>query len=299
MRLLLAGLLLVAGSSLAQAKVRIVATTTDLMDIARNVGGDRVEVSVLSRGMDNPHVVEPRPSQVMKLTHADLLLRIGMDLDMWVDGLIDAARNGKIARGSRGYVDCSTGIRRLEIPTGRLDPSMGDIHVYGNPHYWLDPENGKIIARNVLNALQRTDPTNAEHYAANYRRYASEIDERTRAWEQLLGRFRGAKVVTYHKSFIYFLKRFGLTEFGNVEPKPGIPPSPSHVSELIRDMKASGVKAIIMEPFYEKKYPDLIARSTGAKVVIVPPSVNSIKGMDTYLEVIDAVVRRVAEALGS
>ncbi|MCC6443798.1 MAG: zinc ABC transporter substrate-binding protein [Armatimonadetes bacterium] len=295
--LLAAGLSLLALPGAAFAKVNIVATTTDLMDIARSIGGNKVDVTVLSRGVDNPHAVEPRPSQVIKLTQAALLLRIGMDLDMWVDSLIDAARNGNIARGGKGYVDCSTGIKRLEIPTERVDASMGDIHIYGNPHYWLDPLNGKIIARNILNALQRVDPSNAESYAANFREYARTLDQKADAWERQLAPFKGAKIVTYHKSLIYFLKRFGFVQFGEVEPKPGIKPSPSHVNQLIREMKSGGAKVIMMEPFYEKRYPDLIARETGAKVAVVPPSVNSMKGIDTYIEVMDAIVSRVAEAL--
>lgn len=284
-------------SPVYSAKVKVVTTTEDLADIARNVGGSRVSVVALAKGAIDPHMVEPRPSMVNQLRDADLFVRIGMDLDVWAQSLVDAARNKDIVYGAKGYVDASVGIRKLEVPTVKLDPSMGHIHIYGNPHYWLDPANGKVIARNVLQGLCRVSPSDKSYFEQNYREYTAELDKAIAQWSQAMRPFKGTKVVTYHKSFVYFLDRFGLDEFGNIEPKPGIPPSPAHVNSLIKRMKSEGVKLILMEPFYPKKFPEMIARETGAKLVICPSSVGCIKGVTSYIGLFDCLVSRVTAAL--
>jgi len=292
---ILAALTLTCAST-GYARINVVCTTTDLADLARQIGGSKVEVTSLMLGTQNPHVIEPRPSQVLKLSRADVLVRIGMDLDLWADSLIDAARNSRIRRGSAGYADASVGIRKLEVPTGRVDPSMGDIHIYGNPHYWLDPENAKIAAKNILAALKRASPGDSAYFERNYDSFADRIDRKMQQWKQALAPYRGQKVITYHKSWIYFLRRFGLVELATVEPKPGIPPSPSHVREVISKAKPAGVKVIMMEPFYPRRFPDLIAKETGAKVVMVPASVGGLSGVDNYFDLIDTIVQRLAEA---
>ncbi|HUV04737.1 MAG TPA: metal ABC transporter substrate-binding protein [Armatimonadota bacterium] len=289
--------LLGALSSAAYAKINVVTTTPDLADIARSIGGSKVSAISLARGDQDMHFVEPRPSMVNYLRKADLFVRVGMDLDIWAQGLVDAARNKKIVYGAQGYVDASTGIRKLEIPTVKLDPSMGHIHIYGNPHYWLDPANGKVIARSILAGLIRVSPGDEAYFRGNYESFANKLDKAISAWKKRLAPFDGAKVVTYHKSWAYFNNRFGLVEFGNVEPKPGIPPSPSHVNSLIKRMKGARVKVILMEPFYPRKFPQMIARETGAKLLIVPTSVGAMKGADSYFELFDHLANQVADAL--
>ena len=289
--------LLGALSSAAYAKINVVTTTPDLANIARSIGGSKVSAISLARGDQDMHFVEPRPSMVNYLRKADLFVRVGMDLDIWAQGLVDAARNKKIVYGAKGYVDASTGIRKLEIPTVKLDPSMGHIHIYGNPHYWLDPANGKVIARSILAGLIRVSPDDEAYFRGNYERFADKLDKAISAWKKRLAPFHGAEVVTYHKSWVYFNNRFGLVEFGNVEPKPGIPPSPSHVNSLIKRMKGAHVKVILMEPFYPRKFPQMIARETGAKLLIVPTSVGAVKGVDSYFELFDHLANQVVDAL--
>ncbi|MEN6370409.1 MAG: metal ABC transporter substrate-binding protein [Armatimonadota bacterium] len=281
----------------AIAKIDVVATSTDLGDIAKAVGGSKVSVTTLMLGTQNPHAVEPRPSQVVKLRNADVVVRIGMDLDMWVDSLIEAARNSKISRGGRGYIDASENIRKLEIPRGRVDGSRGDIHVYGNPHYWLDPENAKVIASTIFVGLKRVSPSDTDYFRKNYEAFADKIDRKMPEWKSRLASCKGEQVVTYHKTWVYFLRRFGLKEFDNVETKPGIPPSPSHISELISSMKREKVKLIMTEPFYPRKYSDMVARATGAKVVEVPASIGGARGINNYFELMDRITSEVAGAL--
>lgn len=281
----------------AIAKIDVVATSTDLGDIAKAVGGSKVSVSTLMLGTQNPHAVEPRPSQVVKLRNADVVVRIGMDLDMWADSLIEAARNSKIGRSGKGYIDASANIKKLEVPKGKIDGSHGDIHVYGNPHYWLDPENAKVVAFTILAGLKRVSPSDADYFQKNYKTFADKIDGKMPGWKAQLAPCKGEKVVTYHKTWIYFLRRFGLTEFDNVEPKPGIPPSPSHISGLISSMKREKVKLVLTEPFYSRKYSDMLARETGATVVAVPASIGGAKGIDNYFELMDKITSEVARAL--
>lgn len=280
-----------------QAKTNVVTTSTDLADIAKAVGGDKVTVTALMLGSQNPHTVEPRPSQVARLSRADLFVRIGMDLDMWADSLISASRNRSVQQGGKGYVDASINIRKLEVPSDRVDGSQGDIHVHGNPHYWLDPENAQVVARNIMLGLKRVSPGDADYFEKNYRSFSDRIDDRMTEWKKTLAPHKGKKIVTYHKTWVYFIRRFGLKEIGNVEPKPGIPPSPSHLRSLVSDMKSEDAKVILMEKFYSRKFPDAIARQTGAKIVEVPVSVGGEKGVGSYIELIDTIVKRLSAAL--
>lgn len=281
----------------AIAKINVVTTSTDLGYIAKIVGGSKVSVATLMLGAQNPHTVEPRPSQVVKLRNANVVIRIGMDLDMWADSLIEASRNSNIGIGKKGYIDASTNIKKLEVPKCKIDGSHGDIHVYGNPHYWLDPENAKVIASTILAGLKRVSPADGDYFQKNYKAFAAKIDEKMPGWENRLAPFKGTQVVTYHKTWIYFLRRFGMTEFDNVEPMPGIPPSPSHISRLMSSMKKEKVKLILTEPFYSRKYSDMLARGTGAKVVVVPASIGGVREVDNYIELIDKITNEVARAL--
>lgn len=279
------------------AKVKVVAATEDLGSITESVGGNRVEVTSLSRGTQDPHRVEPRPSQVMTLARAQVFARIGMDLDMWADGLLNAAHNTQIRRGGLGYVDCSVGIHKLEVPSGKLDPSMGDIHLYGNPHYWLDPSNGILIAHNIMKGLCRVDPSGAVEYKQNYVRFAKGMVADQARWKKELAPYAGMKIVTYHRTWPYFLHRFNLVSFGEIELKPGIPASPSHIASLAARMKKAGVKVIVVEHFYPAKTAELVARQAGARVVVVPVATGGEKGINNYAEMLNTVVSRISKAL--
>jgi zinc/manganese transport system substrate-binding protein len=288
--------LLTLSSLPAAAQVRVVATFTDLADIVKQIGGAHVQVSSLARPQDDFHLVTPRPSMALELSRAKLFVRVGMDLDLWADDLLAAARNASILRGASGYVDCSVGVRKLEVPTGRVDPSMGDIHIYGNPHYLFDPANAKIAARNILEGLKRVDPANAQEYQRRYEAFVQRVDEHLNRWHQILAPYKGTLVVVYHKSLPYFLQRFGLQELATVEPKPGIPPSPGYLREVIARMKNTGCKVILIEHFRPRRFPDAIARETGAKVVVLPAAVGA-EGTTDYFSMIDAMVNRIAAAL--
>ena len=293
-RLWMLWLALVALPSAAQ--VRVVTTYTDLADIVKQIGGNRVQVSALARPQDDFHLVTPRPSMALELSRAKLFVRVGMDLDLWADDLLTAARNAAILRGASGYVDCSVGIRRIEVPTGRVDPSMGDVHIYGNPHYLFDPVNAKVAARNILEGLKRVDPAQAQEYQRGYEAFVERVDDHLKRWQQALSPHTGMPVVEYHKTLTYFLQRFGLQQLATLEPKPGIPPTPSHLREVVARMKNAGCKVILIEHFRPRRFPDAIARETGAKVVVLPAAVGA-EGTTDYFSMIDAIVNRIAAAL--
>jgi zinc/manganese transport system substrate-binding protein len=282
----------------ASAKVNAVVTLTDLADITRQVGGNRVAVSCLTEGYQDPHAVEPRFSQVAQLSRAQLFVMLGMDYDVWANALLDAARNGAIVRGGRGHVQASRGVAALEVPTGQIRPDQGDIHIYGNPHILLDPGNAKLAARNIRDGLKRVDPTGSATYDANYTSFARRVDDALDRWESRLARARGTSVVTYHKTFAYFLRRFGMRELTTLEPKPGIPPSLSHVRGVIGQMKQARTPLILIESHRSRRYPNMVATQTGAKVVAVPTAPGMERGIDSYIEMMDTLVSRVAGALG-
>ena len=293
--LLITGLSILSINSFAA--INVVTTDPTLADLAKRVGGDRVKVESLSRGSDDPHAVEPRPSMIVKVARAKLFVRVGMDLDSWVDDVILRSGKTDLQRGNRGHVDCSAGVRKLEIPSGRLDPSMGDIHVYGNPHYLLDPANAIVAAGNIAAGLIEVDPAGKAAYQSRYQEFAREINRKLKEWKAQLDPFRGSPVVTYHKTWIYLFTRFGLREAGFVEPKPGIAPSGGHVNGLIQAMKREGAKVVLAENFRSKRFPELISRATGARAVYVPSAVQGEPGINSYFELFDTIVGRVAAAL--
>jgi zinc/manganese transport system substrate-binding protein len=294
----LAALLAVATGA-AHAKVRAVAATDTLAWATRAIGGNLVQVEALSRGDQDPHQIEARPSQVVKLTQADMVVRIGMDLDLWLEPLLDAARNPKVSRGGRGYVDAHVGLRAVEVPAGKVDPSMGDIHIYGNPHYEYDPAIMRdVIARNILQGLLRVDPGNASTYRSNYSALVERLNQSLAGWEAKMRPYRGKSIVTYHKTFPYLLARFGLRELDNVEPKPGIEPSAGHVAEVAREMKQEGVKVILTESYRSRRFSDLLARQSGGVVVPIPAGVGGERGANDYFAAMDMIVSRLATALG-
>ncbi|MCI0406733.1 MAG: metal ABC transporter substrate-binding protein [candidate division Zixibacteria bacterium] len=278
-------------TSTLAAKVKVVTTLPDLAALVSAVGGERVEVASIAKGYQDPHFVDPKPSYILKLQSADLLFKIGLGLELWLDPLAIGARNAKLR-----VVDCSRGVPLLEIPTS-VDRSLGDIHAYGNPHIWLDPANGKIMLDTIAATLARTDPSNAAFYETNRAAYEKRLDSALSVWQEKLKPYAGTKVITYHNSWPYFNKRFGLVAVDYVEPKPGISPSPAHLNELAGQMKREGVGLILMEPYFSEKDPNLVARLTGARVLKLASSVGAFKGTEDYLLLFDYNVNLLVGAL--
>lgn len=282
----------------AQAALEVVTTTPDLGSIAAAVGGDKVHVTNLARGTEDPHFVDAKPSFARILNKADVLIEGGADLEIgWLPPLVDGARNRKIVRGGEGRVDASEGIAMLEVPEGKVDRSQGDVHAAGNPHYLLNPDNGKIVAKHLAAHFSKVDPANAAAYARNLNEFETALDAKTKEWGSALQSFQGTKVVTYHKSFEYFAKRFGLVVAGQIEPKPGIEPSPTYINSLIPKMKEAGVRLVIVEPNRPKKTSEYVATNLGAKVIYLPILVGGNDQAGDYLKLLDYNVKSVAAAL--
>lgn len=277
----------------AGAKVRVVASTSDLASIAGMVGGDLVETESIVTGKKDPHFVEILPSYMIKVARADIYLKVGGDLDYWADRIIDGSQNATLL-----IVDCSHDVEFLEKPTTRIDASQGDIHRQGNPHYWLDPQNGTIVARAIADALTKVDPANAGAYQAGLERFNEELARRMEEWRQLAEPLRGVEIITYHNSWPYFARAFGVSVVGFVEPKPGIEPTPSHTAQLISLVKSRGIRIIGREPYFSSRTPDSIARQTGAVVVVLPPSVGGSDDAADYFRLFDALLSRLTQVKG-
>ncbi|HHT9118890.1 MAG TPA: metal ABC transporter substrate-binding protein [Candidatus Hypogeohydataceae bacterium YC38] len=280
----------------AQAKVKVVTTSTDLASISQLVGGEKIEAESIIRGYQNPHYVDIKPSYMIKLHKADMFVKVGLDLELWAPVLAEGARNSRILFGAPGYVDASLNTEILEIPQVRVTRALGDIHIFGNPHYWLDPLNGKVIAENILAGLKRVDPQDAAYFEKNKEDFDKKIDEYLPGWLERMRPYAGTKVVTYHNSWPNFIRRFGLVVVDYVEPKPGVPPSPSHVSSLIEKMRSEGVKILIQEPFYETKVSSFVAEKTDAKLVILSPSVLGEEGAVDYFSLFDRALDKLLSA---
>lgn len=284
----------------AAAKLYVVTTTPDLAAIAREVGGDKIDAESLALGTQDPHFVDAKPSFILKLNRADLYVKRGLDLEVgWAPVLEKGARNPDVLYGGSRYVDASTGIAPLEIPSGVLSRSLGDVHPYGNPHYQRDPVQAKTIAKNIVDGLVRIDGKNRDYYADRLADFDRRIDERLAGWTKELAPYRGAKIVTYHRSWEYFTARFGLDVVGEMEPKPGVAPSPAHLAELINLMMAQHSKLIIREPFYPENLTRVVAEKTGATVLTLPESPGGVPGTDDYFSFMDYIVKQAAGALGS
>ena len=282
----------------AQAKLNVVATLPDFGAIAEAIGGDKVKVTSIARGTEDPHFVDARPSFIRVLNQADVLLEGGAELEIgWLPPLVNSARNAKILSDAPGHVILSRGIRLLDVPTGPVDRSMGDVHPLGNPHYASDPANGKIMAATIAAAFSLLDNANAAFYEANLKKFNDRLDAKLAEWTKAMEPFRGTKVLTYHKSFDYLLERFGLVLAGTIEPKPGIEPSPTHINALIPRAKAEGVKLVLIEPNRPRKTPTFVAESIGARLVILPQSVGGAEKVTDYFNLFDYDVARIAEAL--
>jgi zinc/manganese transport system substrate-binding protein len=289
MRLLsIATLAVLACVPRAGAAVNVVASTEDLADLTRQVGGDRVKVESIARGYQDPHYVEAKPSFILKLARAELLVVVGRELEVgWLPPLIQQSRNARIQVGADGYLDASLTAKILEIPTGQITRAMGDVHPLGNPHYWLDPGNGRHVAKAVVDKLSRMAPVDAAYFASRYADFDKRLAEAEKRWDALMAPYKGLKVVTYHRSWANFTDRFGLDVIGYVEPRPGIPPSPGHTLDLMAEMRRQNVKILLVEPYFDLKTPQSIGRETGARVLVMPPSVGGEKEITDYIELFD------------
>lgn len=298
MRIFLLTALFGVFSTPASCALRIVTTTEDLAALAREVGGKHVKVQSIAKGYQDPHFVDAKPSYLLKLKRADLFIQVGLDLEVsWVPSLLRSARNRKIRPGAPGFLDASIGCEVLD-KNAAADRSQGDVHPEGNPHYWLDPANGRIIAGNIKDRLVRLDPDNTTDYEKNLKAFDARLAKKEVEWESLAQAFKGVKVVTYHNSWPNFAKSFHLDVIDFVEPKPGIPASPSHLKKLIERIRREKVPLILMEPYFDEKLPRKIARETGAKLLILPPSVGALKHLRTYFDLFDHNLKLLSEALG-
>jgi ABC-type Zn uptake system ZnuABC Zn-binding protein ZnuA len=264
------------------------------------VGGEKIKVEAIARGYQDPHFVEAKPSFILKLNRADLLVAVGRELEIgWLPPLIQQSRNSKIQVGAEGYLDASLTARILEIPTGQITRAMGDVHPLGNPHYWLDPDNGRRVAQAIQAKLAQIDPADATFFAGRLADFDRRLTEAEKRWDAQMAPLKGLKIVTYHRSWPNFCDRFGLEVIGYVEPRPGIPPSPSHTIELIQEMKRQGVKILLVEPYFDLKTPNSIGRETGAKVLVMPPSVGGVKEITDYFYLFDYDIELLVSAVQS
>ena len=281
----------------AERKLRVVTTIPDLTALAQAVGGDLADVETLTRGTQNAHEAEVRPTMMLKLRRADVLVENGLELDAWADVAVNGANNPNIVRGSAGRIDISRGLPILEVPTVRVDRSMGDVHPLGNPHYSLDPGFAPTITQNILEGFSRLAADGRPTFERNRQAFLDQLNEAMTRWTKTLEPFRGAKVVVYHPQWIYFLNRFGLVQAATLEDRPGIPASPGHLVRVIQQMKAERIKVIIVEPWNDRKLAERVAQEAGAKAIVLASMVGGVKGADSYIGAIDYNVNELSRAL--
>jgi zinc/manganese transport system substrate-binding protein len=285
-------------ASPAFATLKVVTTTQDPAALTRAIGGDRVEVKALAKGFQDPHFLDAKPTFMLDLNKADLVISIGLELEIgYLPSLIAGAHNDKLNSGEPGYLDLSQFITPLEVVPA-ADRSQGDIHPNGNPHYWLDPDNGRLMARGIAARLTQLDPAGKDTYAANLASFEKTLSEKVAGWDKAMAKLSGQPVLSYHKSWTYFAKHFKLDVIGFVEPKPGIPPTPQHTLEIIRLAEAKGAKVLLMENFYDDRMPRLIESKSPAKVAMVPNSVGGTEAVKTYFDLFDAIVGTIVKVTG-
>ncbi len=283
---------------LSAAGLRVVATTEDLAALAREVGGDKITVVALAKGYQDPHFVDPKPSFILEVSRADMLIVVGRELEIgWLPPLVNSSRNGKIMPGANGYLDASLNVKILEIPTGQITRAMGDVHPLGNPHYWLEPGNGRRIAQAIKDKLSQLDTADRAYFEQRYADFDKRLAAAEKRWDATLAPYKGAKLVTYHRSWPNFMERWGLDVIGYVEPKPGIPPTTSHTVELIDEMKRQGARLIVVEPYFDEKTPLSIAKQVGGEVMRLAPSVGGTKEATDYIQLFEYDVNTLAAGL--
>ncbi len=296
--LLLAGGLLVPGAT--AKKLNIVTSTTDMAALAQEVGGDKISVESIAKGYQDPHFVEAKPSFLLKLRNADLLISVGLQLEIgWLPPLITQSGNPRIQPGNAGYMEAAQFAEILDIPTGPVSRAMGDVHPLGNPHFWLDPDNGRRIAKGIAGKLAEMDPGDQAYFQQRLADFEKRLAEAEKRWEATMAPYHGRKIVTYHNSWPNFAKHFGLQVVGYVEPRPGIPPTPGHTLELIQMMKRENVKVLIMEPYFDSKTPNSIGAATGAKVLVLTPSVGGEKEIPDYFKLFDYDIGLLTQAFNA
>jgi zinc/manganese transport system substrate-binding protein len=301
-RLLLVSLaalgLLLCGPAPASAKVNVVSSLQDFASIAQSIGGDRVDAFALAKGYQDPHFVDAKPSFIVRLSKADLLIVAGLELEIgYLPPLIDQSRNDKIHPGNAGYLDASVGCDILQRPTGQVTRAMGDVHPYGNPHYWTDPDNGRVIARAIAAKLSELDPAGKAAYDKGLADFEAKLASKQKEWDAKMAPYAGTKIVTFHDSWPNFAKHFKLTVAGHVEPKPGIPPSPTHTLDIINLISAQKIPVILVEPYFDTKTPKYIADKTGSAVVIFYPSVGGTADIKDYFALFDKNVDSFVSAM--
>lgn len=280
-----------------RAELNVVASLPDFGALATAIGGKPVKVTTIARGSEDPHFVDARPSFVRVLNKADLLIEGGADLEAgWLPTLVTASRNAKIQRAGKGHLILAPHFKLLNVPTGPVDRSMGDVHPTGNPHFWLDPRNGKIIAEKIAAALSELDPNNAELYKNNLAAFVARLDNKWAEWQKQMQPFRGIKVVTYHKSYDYFAAAFGLEVVAQLEPRPGIEPSATHIAQLVPQAKAAGVKWILLEPYRPRRSAEQLAEAIGARVLVLPDKTGATAEARDYIALFDSIIARLRDA---
>lgn len=246
------------------AALKVVAATNDLAGIARAVGGDLLEIDVVARPDRDLHTLEVRPSTMRKAAKADLYLEIGLSMDQWSSDIVRGSRNRHLT-----VVRCSDAISPEEVPAGGVDASMGDVHPEGNPHYWLDPENGVAVGRYLADRFAQADPTHAADYRAGAERFATEVESRMPEWSRSL---HGAVLVEYHKTWVYLAKRFDMRILGQVEPLPGIPPSAHDLADLADIIRRHGSVPIVRDVYHDESTVKFLGREAGARAVVLQAS---------------------------
>lgn len=291
--------IVLAGTSQAGDKLTVVASIPTLKSIAEIIGGDKVEAFAIATGYQNPHFVDPKPSFILKLSKADMFITVGLDLEVgWVPPLLQSSRNGRIQPGGDGYVDASRDVELLQVPSS-TDRAQGDIHIFGNPHYWLDPLRGKQVARNIFDVMVRLSPGNREYFQANLNRFEGDLDARTAEWVKKMEPFKGLPVIAYHNEWPYLEERFGFRIMEFLEPKPGIPPTPSQLVKVISTVRSDSIHVIITSPYFTLDAAELVSRQTGAAIAVLAPSVDAEPGIKTYFDLFDFNVRTLLASLQS
>lgn len=291
------GVVMIAITGSVAGTIHVVTTTQDTRSIAELIGGNKIDVFAIATGYQNPHFVDPKPSYIVKLSNADLYVTLGLDLEAgWSPSLLASSKNKKIQKGSDGYVDASVGVTLMQVPSS-INRSEGDIHAFGNPHYWLDPINGKVIARNICNGLEKISPENKEFFETNLKSFNAQIDARMKVWMTAVAGFKGAKVIAYHNEWCYFETRFGLKIVDFMEPKPGIPPTPSQLVKIIKEVKENSIKVIITSPYFTASSSDVVSKQTGAKTLILATSVGAFDSIKSYYDLFDYNIKLLTEGL--
>jgi zinc/manganese transport system substrate-binding protein len=297
--LALAATLLTAQLASAK-KLNVVTSTTDLGALAQEIGGDRINVESIAKGYQDPHFVEAKPSFLLKLRQADLLISVGLQLEIgWLPPLITQSGNPRVQVGAPGYLDASQFAEILEIPAGQVTRAMGDVHPLGNPHYWLDPDNGRRVAKGIAGKLAELDPQDGPYFQQRFADFDKRLTAAEKNWDEQMKAYRGRKVVTYHNSWTNFAKHFGLNVVGYIEPRPGIPPTPQHTIELIQLMRRDNIKLVLVEPYFDLKTPNSIGRETGAQVVVLLPSVGGEKQASDYFKLFDYDIALLTKAFNA